>query len=432
MQKEKDMSLEGLFSLPEQLKELDTLTATYYCEFQNDIDVIAKASSFAVGQTVGTWIPVPGVTEEMRQKHMGRVAGIFDVPPSELVTQIGEGKRGYLIQIAFPTANFGSEFPMMLTTLMGNDASTSTQAKLVDLQMTGNHVAGFNGPNFGIEGIREMTGVTGRPLLLSMIKPCTGVTPKAGAEILYGAAIGGVDIVKDDELMGNMPFSTIQERVKEYNRAAVRAFEETGQKSVYVVNITGENLIENANKAVDAGAKAVMAAFSAVGYGALHSLARAIKVPILGHYASSGMLYEGMQSGMASYLAVGRFPRLAGADMVVINTPFGGYPLQYEKYIRTVHHLTLPFFDKKPVMPIVGGGVHPGMSEQYVSDLGRDIVLGSGGAIYGHPMGAAAGAKAMRQSIDAVMEGTPLDEYGKNHPELKKALELWGYKKAGR
>ncbi|MEI6101525.1 MAG: RuBisCO large subunit C-terminal-like domain-containing protein, partial [Eubacteriales bacterium] len=131
-------------------------------------------------------------------------------------------------------------------------------------------------------------------------------------------------------------------------------------------------------------------------------------------------------SGMASYLAVGRFPRLAGADMVVINTPFGGYPLQYEKYIRTVHQLTLPFFDKKPIMPAVGGGVHPGMSEQYIGDLGRDIILGSGGAIYGHPMGATAGAKAMRQSIDAVMQGIPLDEYAGNHPELARALELWG------
>ncbi len=426
------MSLESLFSLPEQLSESEYLTATYYCEFPPEINVIAKASSFAVGQTVGTWIPVPGVTDEMRREHMGRVAGIFDVPPSELTTQLGEGKRGYLIQIAFPTANFGSEFPMMLTTLMGNDASTSTQAKLVDIRMPKGQVAGFNGPNFGIEGIRKMTGVTGRPLLLSMIKPCTGVTPKAGADILYGAAVGGVDIIKDDELMGNMPFSTILERVREYNKAADRAFEKTGQRAVYVVNITGENLIENASKAVDAGARAVMVAFPAVGYGAMHSLAKVAKVPILGHYASSGMFYEGMLSGMASHIAVGRFPRLAGADMVVINTPFGGYPLQYEKYIKTVHQLTLPFYDKKPVMPIVGGGVHPGMSEQYIDDLGRDIILGSGGAVYGHPMGAAAGAKAMRQSIDAVVAGVALDEYAKDHPELKAALDLWGYKKTGR
>ncbi len=421
------MNQEGLYSLPEQLGQMEYLTATYYCEFPEGTNVIAKAASFAVGQTVGTWLPVPGVTEEMRRSHMGRVANIFDVPPSELSTQLAGGKRAYLIEIAFPVANFGSEFPMMLTTLLGNDASTSTQAKLVDLRMPKAFVEGFNGPNFGIEGIRNLTGVEKRPLLLSMIKPCTGVTPKAGADILYGAAIGGVDIVKDDELMGNMPFSTVVGRVAEYNKAVDRAFETTGSRTVYVVNITGENLLENAAKAVDAGARALMVAFPAVGYGALHSLAKAAKVPILGHYASSGMYYEGMLSGMASHIAVGRFPRLAGADMVVINTPFGGYPLQYEKYIKTVHQLTLPLFDKKPVMPAVGGGVHPGMSEQYIGDLGPDIILGSGGAIYGHPMGATAGAKAMRQSIDAVMQGIPLDEYAKDHAELAKAIELWGY-----
>jgi ribulose 1,5-bisphosphate carboxylase large subunit-like protein len=47
-------------------------------------------------------------------------------------------------------------------------------------------------------------------------------------------------------------------------------------------------------------------------------------------------------------------------------------------------------------------------------------------------MGAAAGAKAMRQSIDAVVAGVALDEYAKDHPELKAALDLWGYKKTGR
>lgn len=428
------MSKVNLFSLPEQINQMDYLVATYYCEFPQDIDIVAKAASFAVGQTIGTWVPVPGVTDEMREKHMGRVVNIYDAPPSELSTQIAEGKRAYLIQIAFPTANFGSDFPMMLTTLLGNDASTSTQAKLVDVQMSKEHVAGFNGPNFGIEGIRKLTGVYDRPLLMSMIKPCTGLTPEAGAEIFYKAAVGGIDIVKDDELLGNTAFSPVVERVKAYNKAADRVYEETGTRPLYIVNITGPacELIDRARQAIDAGARAVMASCAAVGYSAFHGLAKVLDVPLMGHYASSGMFYEGMLSGMGSHLAVGRFPRLAGADLMMINTPFGGYPLQYEKYIKTVHHLTLPFYDVKPTMPIIGGGVHPGMTEQFVDDLGTDIILASGGAIHGHPMGPAAGAKAMRQSIDAVMQGIPLDEAAKEYKELAKSIELWGYIKNAR
>ena len=35
------------------------------------------------------------------------------------------------------------------------------------------------------------------------------------------------------------------------------------------------------------------------------------------------------------------------------------------------------------------------------------------------------GAKAMRQAVDAVLEGKPLDEYAKTHKELQLALEHW-------
>ena len=67
------------------------------------------------------------------------------------------------------------------------------------------------------------------------------------------------------------------------------------------------------------------------------------------------------------------------------------------------------------------------MTEQFVDDCGKDIILASGGAIHGFPDGPDKGAMAMRQSIDAVMAGIPLDEYAKDHAELAKAISLWGY-----
>jgi len=48
-----------------------------------------------------------------------------------------------------------------------------------------------------------------------------------------------------------------------------------------------------------------------------------------------------------------------------------------------------------------------------------------GGAIQGHPGGAAAGGRAMRQAIDAAVEGVPLAEKAREHPELQAALDLW-------
>lgn len=421
----------GTFEIIETIKDKDYIIASYYIELGKNEDIIEKASSLAVGQTVGTWIPVPGVTEEMCKKHMGKVVNIFDMPPYDLSTQIINDRCAYILQIAYPTINFGAQFPMLLTTLLGNDASTSAQVKLLDIQFPEDYAKEFGGPNFGIDGVRKLIGVYDRPLLLNMIKPCTGISPEVGASIFYQTALGGVDMIKDDELLGSPSFSSATNRVKAYNLAAKAAYEKTGKKVLYVVNITdsSDKIMSNAKNVIEMGAQAVMINFATVGYSVLRQLANSINVPILGHYAGAGMFYEGGNSGMSSTLALGKLPRLAGADIVMINTPYGGYPLRYNKYIRTAHELSLPYYNLKQTMPAVGGGVHPGMVEQYIQDLGKDIILATGGAIQGHPGGAAAGAKAMRESIDAVIANIPLDEASKNSDELATALSLWGYKK---
>jgi 2,3-diketo-5-methylthiopentyl-1-phosphate enolase len=86
----------------------------------------------------------------------------------------------------------------------------------------------------------------------------------------------------------------------------------------------------------------------------------------------------------------------------------------------------LPLFDLKSTMPCTGGGIHPGTVARIVADLGHDVMLGVGGAIQGHPDGAAAGGQALRLAIDAAVEGLPVAEKAKEHPELARALALWG------
>ena len=156
----------------------------------------------------------------------------------------------------------------------------------------------------------------------------------------------------------------------------------------------------------------------------------AVSIPIMGHYAGAGPYYEGAFSGISSDLMLGKLPRLCGADIVMINTPYGGYPLLHQKYMQTVAQLTLPFYDIKPSMPSIGGGVHPGMVEKYIREVGKDVVLAAGGAVQGHPGGAAAGARAMRQAIEIVMSGQPFEKAAAEKDELRTALTQWNYIKS--
>lgn len=419
-----------LYSLPENIREKDYIVATYYISLEKDVDIVKKASSLAIGQTIGTWVPVPGITDELREKYMGKVIQIFDIPSLDLSTQINGEERQYLIQIAYPTANFTPDFPLLITALLGNDASTSAQVKLIDIEFPKAYAESFSGPRYGIDGIRRITGVKDRPLLLNMIKPCTGLTPEEGAGIFYQTALGEVDMIKDDELLGSPGYSKAYDRVKAFKKAAEAAYEKTGRRVLYLANVTdgSSTIMDTIEKVIEAGAEAVMVNFAAVGYSMLMQIARTVDVPILAHLAGAGMFYEGIQSGMSSPLAVGKLTRLAGADTVMVNTPYGGYPMLHQKYMQIIQQLTLPLYNIKPVMPSIGGGVHPGMVEKYMKELGNDIILAAGGAVQGHPMGAAAGANAMMQAIKAVMAGIPVEEAAKEKEELSAALKLWNNK----
>lgn len=420
-----------LYTLPESIRGKNYVVASYYIKLPCEVDVLKKAASLAIGQTIGTWIPIPGITEDIREKYMGKVINVFDIPALDLSTQVDTKEREYMIQIAYPAVNFGSDFPLMLTSLLGNDASTSAQVKLLDIEFPREFTGDFAGPEYGIAGIRKLTGIDERPLILNMIKPCTGLTPEEGARIFYETALGGVDLIKDDELFGNPVYSKPWERVTAYKKAAAAAFEETGERVRYFVNVTSgaRELMENVKKVLEAGADGIMINFATVGYSGLKQVADFADVPILGHAAGSGMFYEGTASGMTSPLAAGKLARLAGADIVMVNTPYGGYPLQYQKYMQTLAELTLPWYHLKPSMPSIGGGVHPGVVERYVRQAGKDIILAAGGAVQGHPHGAKAGARAMRQAIEIVMEGRDFSEAAEEKAELCAALAQWQYVK---
>lgn len=414
-----------LYSLPETIKNEPYVIATYYIRLPHDTGIMDKARSMAVGQTLGTWVPVPGVTDEMRQAHMGKVISVYEAPPVELSTQYEDEFSSYFLQIAYPVANFDSAIPMLLTTLLGNDASTSSQVKLIDIQFPEQFTAPFQGPKFGIEGLRELIGESKRPLFLNMIKPCTGFTPDVGARIFYETALGGPDFIKDDELLANPSFCPVKERVKAYNEASKAAYEKTGKETIYICNVTdsSERILHTVDDAIEAGAKAIMLNFATVGLDTMEYISKNVTVPVMGHYAGSGMYCEGLVNGLSSHLLIGKLSRICGADLVMINTPYGGYPLTHTEYLKTVQMLTLPFYSLKASMPICGGGVHPGMVPHFIKELGTDIILAAGGAVQGHKGGAAAGAAAMRQAIDAAVNNIDLQTYATSHQELDIALK---------
>jgi len=415
-------------ALPDGVDYDEYIIGTYLVSYPKKIPVPKMAPALAIEQSTGTWVPVPGETPEVRRKHVAKVIGVYEVPDYEygLPPQVEE--RTYVIQIAFPVINIGTQIPMLLTTVVGN-ISMAGKLKLIDVRFPGKYVDGFKGPKFGIPGVRKLLGVPKRPLLNNMIKPCTGYSPEVGVELFRAAALGGCDIIKDDELLADASFNRVQARVKLYMEAERQVFEETGEHTLYTVNVSDEipRVFENARRAVELGCNAIMVNFLAVGFPVLRALAEdpAINVPILGHMDVAGAFYESPWHGISSHIVLGKLPRLAGADIVVFPAPYGKAPVLPEKFLNVAKNLSFPLYNLKPSFPMPSGGITPAMVPQVMKDLGNQIVIGSGGGIHAHPHGPVAGAKAFRQAIDATMQGRSLEDAAAEYEELRVALETW-------
>lgn len=415
-----------LYSIYESLDHQDFIIATYIVAAETK-DFLRLAGEIAAEQTTGSWLPVPLETPELMACHSGQVINAFEIP--DYTYSIPAGKRHFVVEVAFPTCNYTSQIPMLLSTVIGN-ISLMGDLKLVDLKFPQSFVEGFPGPHFGIQGLRSYLQVPTRPLINNMIKPCTGLSPSQTADLFYEVARGGVDIIKDDELIANACYSSVVERVRLCMEMEKRVFEESGEHTYYAVNITDNphRVMDNARAAIEAGANMLMLNTLTAGFGTLQMLAEAkeFNVPILSHPDYAGVHSWSEKSGVGAHLILGKFLRLCGADISVYPTNFGKLPITLEQVVKIVFNLQSPLYGMKSVWPMPSGGLTQGMVARVMADMGNDIVLGAGAAIHAHPMGPTAGGKSFRQAVDAVLEGQKLRSYAKDHQELATALDLWG------
>ena len=338
-------------------------------------------------------------------------------------------KRSYVrdnIQIAYPMANFSTSMSALMTILFGN-ISASGMIRLIDVAFPKKFIAQFQGPKFGVQGMRDVLGVPERPLLNAMIKPNIGWTPDEGADLFYKACKGGVDVIKDDELMlADSAFCPLVERVTKFMAAEKHVFEETGEHSLYAVNISDETakVRDNAYRVLEAGGNCLMVNVYTTGFDTLKMLADDpnINVPILAHVNFAGTMASSTYTGIAAPLLVGKITRLAGGDFQINGHPFGKFPVSYKLFYRCFKFFTQPWWNIKPMMYACSGGTTQLAVEKIVKAVGTDVMLAAGGGVHGHPDGSEAGAKSMRQAIDAAMAGIPVVEYAKTHAELARML----------
>ena len=150
--------------------DLDELcVATYLVGAKKDEEIVIKAQSIGIEQTTGSWVDVPEETDEVRAKYASKVIGIYEVPAFENQINVDiqvapDGMCFYILRIGYPVVNIKNNIQLLLATITGNIMSMPF-LKLLDIDFPESFVKDFQGPKFGIEGIRKYLGAENRPLV---------------------------------------------------------------------------------------------------------------------------------------------------------------------------------------------------------------------------------------------------------------------------
>ena len=398
----------------------DLIHATYLATSDAAFDVEKRARGVALGQTTDTWTPVGSAEMARLERHRGVV---LDVQP----LRQQQDRFAATFTVGYPPENTQGDTGTLLVMIFGK-VSLDGRIKLLDLKLPDSFLAKLPGPRFGIPGLRARLGIPERPVMMSIFKPCVGLTP-AELGAMYGQqALGGSDVIKDDEILPDLEECPTEERLTACLETGRLATQETGRPSLYAVNLTGpiDTLFERARSLVRQGANCLLFNVLAYGYPALEALARDPKVgvPVLAHPAIAGGLGSAPEHGIAYRVILGTLMRAAGADIVLFPSSYGSVALPASETDAIRDALTCPMGKVERVFPGPSAGIHPGLVPQILADYGKDVVINAGGGVHGHPQGARAGAMAFRQAIDLSLQGKALEET--KSPELAQALGLWG------
>ena len=350
--------------------------------------------------------------------------------------------KGKYIKVAYPQELFETDnVPNILSSIAGNifGMKAVKTIRLEDVSFPKKILESFSGPKYGIEGIRKMMNIPERPLVGTIIKPKLGLITKHHAQSAYESWVGGCDIVKDDENLASQKFNEFGNRLVKTLEMADRAEKETGEKKAYLVNVTAETkeMVKRAQLVENQGGKYMMIDILTAGWAALQTLREAnFKMAIHGHRAMHAAFDRNPNQGI-NMMVIADFARLIGIDTLHIGTGIG----KLEGKIEDIESLEKEIEDKnvkktktileqkwgkiKSVLAVSSGGLHPGHVPFLMKHLGKDLVIQAGGGIHGHPFGTTAGARALRQAVDAVMKNKSLSEYAKTHVELEEALRKW-------
>ncbi|SIS92698.1 3-oxo-isoapionate-4-phosphate decarboxylase OiaX [Paracoccus saliphilus] len=410
------------------------IRVTYRIECAGDVEAIA--AKIASDQSTGTFTELPGETEDIRRRFAARVENIRHLPPADAPSFPQDAGTGPFnradVVIAYPLEAIGTDIAALMTVTVGGVFAVRglSGIRVMDFDLP-QAFACHPGPQFGIEGSRRLIGVERGPIIASIIKPSLGLTPSETAEMVATLCEAGADFIKDDEKLMSPVYSPLQDRIAAIMPVIREHEQRTGKRVIYAFGISSADpdmMMRNHDMVADAGGHAAVININSIGHGGMSFLRKRSALCLHAHRNGWDILTRHPGLGM-EFRAYQKIWRLLGVDQFQINGISAKYWEPDDSFVRSFHDCMTPIFsDADRPLPVVCSGQWGGQAVETYRRTGQtlDLMYLGGGGIHGHPMGPAAGIRAIRQAWEAAGKGLELADYAKTHPELAASLKRFG------
>lgn len=351
--------------------------------------VFDAAFGIAVGQSIGNpskrsvW-----ETPEMIEAHCAKIMR------NDNFTK----KKGQVV-IGYPLANIDWDtdgIAHLLCMIMGGqtDIDIIKKCRVVGLEIP-QHVIDnhFKKPRHGITGMREYTGTFGKPFFGGIIKPKTGITPDQLLDMTKELVDGGVNFIKEDEILSNPSICRLQDRVDKISNY----ISNTNVVYCFCINADPVHVVDRAKFVAQNGGNGVHINIWS-GLGAYKSI-READLGLFIHYQKSGdkvITHRDNPFGV-SWQVLCQLAAYCGVD-TIHSGMWGGYLSDTEEDLRA----TLKVLHEGNVVPALSCGMTAELVKPIADKFGVDWMANVGGAIHGDPDGTIAGARRIRRAIDAL------------------------------
>jgi ribulose 1,5-bisphosphate carboxylase large subunit-like protein len=412
------------------------ITLTYRIETSGSVE--AMAAKIASDQSTGTFVAIPGETEELKARVAARVVAIRPLDDvehptwPELDTGHGPIHRADA-DIAFPLDAIGTDLSALMTIAIGGVFSIKgmTGIRIVDMKLPKPFGEAHPGPQFGIAGSRRLTNVHDRPIIGTIVKPALGLRPAETAELVGELVRSGVDFIKDDEKLMSPVYSPLKDRVAAIMPLILDHEQKTGKKVMYAFGISHtdpDEMMRNHDLVQKAGGNCAVVNINSIGMGGMTFLRKRSSLLLHAHRNGWDLLTRSPGAGM-DFKVWQQFWRLIGIDQFQINGIRVKYWEPDESFVSSFKAISTPLFDPSDCpLPVAGSGQWGGQAPDTYRRTGRttDLLYLCGGGIVSHPDGPAAGVRAVQQAWQAAVADIALETYAQDHPELAASIQKFG------